>query len=82
MFSPGFPPNYSPFKQHSIDDPPPIPDAVKQKAKAQGAEYIHKSGKYSVKWWYGKMLTIDGPDFEAWNEHQGRELPAGELVKL
>jgi len=81
MFSPGFPPNYNPFKQYPVDDPPPIPDAIKQKAKVQGAEYIHKSGGYSIKWLFDKMYRSNAPDFDSWWPVDG-ELPTGELSEL
>ena len=76
----GLPANYQPGKKP--DPIEPIPDSIKQRAKLQGAEYIHKSGSYSVKWWYDRMLKSHAPDFEAWEEVTGPELPAGELIEL
>lgn len=82
----GLPPNYkpsNPFAPAKPDpEPPPIPDAVKHRAKAQGAEFLHKSGDKAYKWHYDKLLEAYEPDFEAWYEYENTKLPAGELVEL
>ena len=78
---PGYHPhNYKPGQ--ATNDPPPIPDAIKQRAKDQGAEYIHRNGEVAYKWHYQRLLEAYAPDSPSWYEHQGPELPAGELLPL
>jgi len=85
MFSPGFPPKYNPFTQHPVDEPPPIPDAVMQKAKRAGAHKISTDGQRIFDTRYGQIWIADwineDLNFGAWRAEPEVKMP-GDAIEL